>query len=143
MFRISAVSRSFIPNMMSAPLCTSHHCRTQLLFRASTISWAASNSGKTMELIPIRLKKSRCSGCRYSSLSMRATVFLAPMALASIQQVMFLFSSGVTAIKRSASAVPASLRPLMEVGETLSVIRSKFPEILESFCSLSSISTMS
>ena len=75
-------------------------------------------------------------------MSMRATVFLAPRLLASIQAVMFRLSSGVTAMKRSASRAPTSSSPLMEVGEATTVIKSKFELSVLSRSSSSSIRVM-
>ena len=53
-----------------------------------------------------------------------ATVFFVPKALAIIQLFMFMFSSGVTAIYRSASSAPASLRVFRLDGDAFMVIRS-------------------
>lgn len=59
-----------------------------------------------------------------------------------MQQVMFFISSGVTAMNKSAFAVPASFSPLMDVGLALSVIRSTLSATLASFSSLSSTRVM-
>ena len=95
------------------------------------------------ESMPSEVKKSRFAGIRYSELSMRATVFLAPRLRASMQQVRFLVSEGVTAMTRSACGVPASLRPLMLMGDTLSVIMSRPSLMSDSFWASSSSRTMS
>ena len=93
--------------------------------------------------MPTEVKNSRLRGSRYSALSMRATVFLAPKLLASMQQVRLRVSDGVTAMKRSACGVPASLRPLMLVGETESVIKSRPSLALANLFSSGSMRTMS
>ena len=93
--------------------------------------------------MPSEVKKSRFAGFRYSALSMRATVFLAPRLWASMEHVRFFVSEGVTAMNRSACGVPASFRPLMLVGETFRVIRSS-PSLMAASLALSSSSrTMS
>ena len=48
---------------------------------------------------------------------MRATVFFAPKAWASMQAVMLRLSRRVTPTKRSAEATPASFSVLMLVGD--------------------------
>ena len=74
---------------------------------------------------------------------MRPTVFTAPRLVASIQAVMLRLSSGVTAMNRSASPAPTSFNPFMEVGEELTVIRSKLELSVLILSSLSSINMMS
>jgi hypothetical protein len=74
---------------------------------------------------------------------MRATVFLAPNPEASMHAVMFWLSLGVTAINKSALAVPASFKPEMEVGEMFTVIRSKLFPNFPNLSSFSSIRMMS
>ena len=131
-----------MPSMTSAPSCTSHHCLTQLCLIPSMISRAASISGKMRELIPMFLKKVLYSSSKYSALSIRATVFCAPSVWASMQQVIFFISSGMTAMNNSACAAPASFRPLIEVGFTLRVMRSTLSATFESLSSLSSINVI-
>ena len=74
---------------------------------------------------------------------MRATVFLAPRLVANMQAVIFWLSLGVTAMNKSAPATPASLRPEIEVGDTLTVIKSKLLPIRPNFSSSSSIKMIS
>ena len=57
--------------------------------------------------------------------------------------VIFRLSSGVTAIKRSASLMPTSFSPDMDEGEAVTVIRSKLELSVLSFSSSSSIRMMS
>ena len=57
--------------------------------------------------------------------------------------VMLRLSSGVTAIKRSASLTPTSFNPEMEEGEAATVSKSKLALRALSFSSLSSIKIMS
>ena len=65
------------------------------------------------------------------------------MACAITQLVMFTFSSGVTAMKMSASSVSACSKVLMLVGEPASVIRSYSLLMSSSVSALWSMSTMS
>ena len=55
---------------------------------------------------------------------MRATVFFAPMACASMHAFMLRLSSGVTATKRSAFLVSAICSAFMLVGEPTMVMMS-------------------
>ena len=98
-----------------------------------------------MESTPICWKRSRYWGIMYSAVSTRAIVFRAPSVCASMQQVMLRVSSGVTAMKRSHWWTPPSLSPLMEVGDTLSVMMSRSLELRrrEVFSGLSSMRMMS
>ena len=73
------------------------------------ISAAASCSGlSTSERPSSSLRKTICR--KYSIVRTRATVFFTPSFLPVRQQSIFTASSFVTAISRSASATPASLR---------------------------------
>ena len=74
---------------------------------------------------------------------MRATVFLAPRFVASIQAVIFWLSLGVTAMNKSASFTPTSFSPEMEEGEAVTVSKSKLALRALSFSSSSSIRIMS
>jgi hypothetical protein len=60
-----------------------------------------------------------------------------------MQAVILRLSSGMTPINKSAPATPAFLRPEMEVGDALTVIKSKLESSLLNFSSFSSIKMMS
>ena len=79
----------------------------------------------------------------YSGLSTRATVRLAPRFFARMLAVMLVLSNGVTAMKRSASVVPASRNIFRLVGFPTMVSRSQSEPMLASRSSLSSMSVIS
>ena len=76
------------------------------------------------EVMPTLLNALRSLGSVYSKLSTLATVRLAPRALASMQAFILRFSSGVTAMKRSAPFTPASFRVRSLDAEACIVMRS-------------------
>ena len=88
--------------------------------------------------MPMLMNISLLLGSRYSLLSMRAMVFLAPSCLAMIAASTFWFSSWFTAIKRSQRRTPARRNTANAVVSPSTVIRStKLPSSSSAFESLS------
>ena len=97
-----------------------------------------------MSLLTPSCEKNSCSsGAIYSALSIFATVFLAPSAFANTHEFMFLLSSGVTAMNKSAFSAPAFFSASMLVDDASIVRMSTSEPICEKRSSSVSITTMS